>query len=100
MLKTVSLIASHCKQRFLTSGTHSSLQRITLTFTLHRQTSSGNRRARCKSCFLTLLGFTVPMALMALLVLGALSKELLEMALGPEGRETLSLYMVSDRSQM
>ena len=34
------------------------------------------------------------MALMALLVLGALSKELLEMALGPEGRDTLSLYMV------
>lgn len=60
-----------------------------------RQTSVGNRRARCKSCFLTLLGFTVPMALMALLVLGALSKELLEMALGHEGTETLSLYLVS-----
>lgn len=35
------------------------------------------------------------MALMALLVLGALSKELLEMALGHEGTETLSLYLVS-----
>uniref|UniRef100_A0A665TWD0 Uncharacterized LOC115047801 n=1 Tax=Echeneis naucrates TaxID=173247 RepID=A0A665TWD0_ECHNA len=50
-------------------------------------TSADNRRARCKSCFLTLLGFSVPMALMALLVLGSLSKELLEMALGNEGKE-------------
>ncbi|XP_062295118.1 uncharacterized protein si:ch211-11k18.4 [Scomber scombrus] len=58
-----------------------------------RQTSTENRRARCKSCFLTLLGFTVPMALMALLVLGTLSKELLEMALGQEGRAVLALYL-------
>lgn len=61
----------------------------------HRQTSARNRRARCKSCLLTLLGFTVPLALMALLVLGILSQELLEVALGPEGTETLSLYLVS-----
>nr|XP_020453416.1 uncharacterized protein LOC109958834 [Monopterus albus] len=58
-----------------------------------RQASVQNRRARCKSCFLALLGFSIPMALMALLVLGALSKELLEMALGRHGTETLSLYM-------
>ncbi|XP_037332160.1 uncharacterized protein si:ch211-11k18.4 [Pungitius pungitius] len=58
-----------------------------------RQTSAMNRRARCKSCLLTLLGFTVPLALMALLVLGVLSQELLEVALGPEGTETLSLYL-------
>lgn len=32
---------------------------------------------------------------MALLVLGALSKEMLEMALGPQGKEMLSLYLVS-----
>lgn len=60
-----------------------------------RQMSSENRRARCKSCFLTLLGFSVPLALMALLLLGALSKELLETALGPQGTEALSLYLVS-----
>ena len=35
------------------------------------------------------------MALMALVVLGVLSKELLEAALGREGTETLSLYLVS-----
>ncbi|KAM8845754.1 uncharacterized protein AB9W97_000751 [Spinachia spinachia] len=58
-----------------------------------RHTSAMNRRARCKSCLLTLLGFTVPLALMALLVLGILSQELLEVALGREGTETLSLYL-------
>uniref|UniRef100_A0A665TWB2 Uncharacterized LOC115047801 n=1 Tax=Echeneis naucrates TaxID=173247 RepID=A0A665TWB2_ECHNA len=41
---------------------------ITDTLINDRQTSADNRRARCKSCFLTLLGFSVPMALMALLV--------------------------------
>ncbi|XP_020778297.1 uncharacterized protein si:ch211-11k18.4 [Boleophthalmus pectinirostris] len=63
------------------------------TLAYDRQITSENRRARCKSCFLTLLGFSVPMALMALLVLGALSKELLELTLGSEGTETLSLYL-------
>lgn len=58
-------------------------------------TSSSNRRARCKSCLLTLMGFSVPLALMALLLLGALSKELLELVLGRDGIETLSLYLVS-----
>lgn len=66
-----------------------------ITDTLHndRQITSENRRARCKSCFLTLLGFSVPLALMALLVLGALSKELLEITLGTEGTETLAVYL-------
>ncbi|KAK5856495.1 hypothetical protein PBY51_008084 [Eleginops maclovinus] len=63
------------------------------TLSNDRQVSVSNRRARCKSCFLTLLGFSVPLGLMALLVLGVLSKELLELALGPEGTETLSLYL-------
>ncbi|XP_037544850.1 uncharacterized protein si:ch211-11k18.4 [Nematolebias whitei] len=58
-----------------------------------RQTSLENRRARCKSCFLTLLGFSVPLALLALLILGSVSRELLEMALGHEGTEALSLYL-------
>lgn len=66
---------------------------ITDTLANDRQTTSDNRRARCKSCFLTLLGFSVPLALMALLVLGALSKELLEVTLGAEGTEALSVYL-------
>uniref|UniRef100_A0A3P9BPU5 Si:ch211-11k18.4 n=1 Tax=Maylandia zebra TaxID=106582 RepID=A0A3P9BPU5_9CICH len=57
-----------------------------------------NRRARCKSCFLTLLGFSVPLALMAFLLLGALSQDLLEAALGREGTEALSLYLVSGQT--
>lgn len=66
---------------------------ITDTLNNDRQITLENRRARCKSCFLTLLGFSVPLALMALLVLGAMSKELLEIALGTEGTESLSLYL-------
>uniref|UniRef100_A0A3Q3NF46 Si:ch211-11k18.4 n=1 Tax=Labrus bergylta TaxID=56723 RepID=A0A3Q3NF46_9LABR len=66
---------------------------ITDTLLNDRQTSAGNRRARCKTCFLTLLGFCVPLALMALLVLGSLSEELLEMVLGGQGKEMLSLYL-------
>lgn len=54
-----------------------------------------NRRARCKSCFLSLLGFSVPLLLLFVLVLGSLSREVLELALGAEGTETLSLYLVS-----
>uniref|UniRef100_A0A3P9INI2 Uncharacterized LOC101160240 n=1 Tax=Oryzias latipes TaxID=8090 RepID=A0A3P9INI2_ORYLA len=41
-----------------------------------RLITSENRRARCKSCFLTLLGFSIPLALLAFLVLGTMSKEL------------------------
>ncbi|XP_034449954.1 uncharacterized protein si:ch211-11k18.4 [Hippoglossus hippoglossus] len=66
---------------------------VTDTLSNDRQTAVENRRARCKSCFLTLLGFSVPMALMALLVLGILSKELLDVALGHEGTQALSLYL-------
>ncbi|XP_060945822.1 uncharacterized protein si:ch211-11k18.4 [Limanda limanda] len=66
---------------------------VTDTLINDRQTAIENRRARCKSCFLTLLGFTVPMALLALLVLGILSKELLDVALGKEGTQALSLYL-------
>ncbi|CAB1444668.1 unnamed protein product [Pleuronectes platessa] len=66
---------------------------VTDTLNNDRQTAVENRRARCKSCFLTLLGFSVPMALMVLLVLGILSKELLDVALGQEGTQVLSLYL-------
>ncbi|XP_037647490.1 uncharacterized protein si:ch211-11k18.4 [Sebastes umbrosus] len=58
-----------------------------------RQISVTNRRARFKSCCMTLLGFTIPMALMVLMVLGVMSQPLLEAALGREGTETLSLYL-------
>ncbi|MEQ2296459.1 hypothetical protein AMECASPLE_025102, partial [Ameca splendens] len=66
---------------------------ITDKLTNDRQNSLENRRARCKSCFLTLLGFCIPLALLGLLVLGTLSQELLVMALGRQGTETLSLYL-------
>lgn len=63
------------------------------TLSQDRQTSVDNRRARCKGCLLALLGFSVPFMLMAALVLGSLSRELLEMALGHDGIEALSLYL-------
>ncbi|KAM9745290.1 uncharacterized protein ACNS7B_009705 [Menidia menidia] len=66
---------------------------ITDTLGNDRLTSLTNRRSRCKSCFLTLLGFCVPLALLAFVALGSLSKELLEMVLGQQGTETLSLYL-------
>ncbi|XP_034046904.1 uncharacterized protein si:ch211-11k18.4 [Thalassophryne amazonica] len=58
-----------------------------------RWTSAKNRHARCKSCLLTLVGFSIPLALLALLVLGALSKDMLEVALGRQGTDVLSLYL-------
>lgn len=67
---------------------------ITETLNNDRQTSLENRRSRCKSCFLTLLGFCIPLALLALLVLGTLSRDLLETALGREATESLSLYLI------
>ncbi|KAM9844311.1 uncharacterized protein ACBR49_013411 [Aulostomus maculatus] len=69
-------------------------QAIADTLANDRHTSAANRRARCKSCFLTLLGFSVPLALLGLLVVGTLSQELLEMALGRQGTEALSLYLI------
>ncbi|XP_071262908.1 uncharacterized protein [Salvelinus alpinus] len=63
------------------------------TLSQDRQTSVDNRRARCKSCLLAFLGFSVPFMLMAALVLGSFSKELLKMALGDDGIEALSLYL-------
>lgn len=67
---------------------------ITDTLSSDRQTSAENRRSRCKSCFLMLLGFSIPLALLALLVLGTLSREALELVLGPQGTEALSLYLM------
>ncbi|XP_054615570.1 uncharacterized protein si:ch211-11k18.4 [Dunckerocampus dactyliophorus] len=67
---------------------------ITDKLTNDRQTSIENRRARCKSCLLTLLGFSIPLALLSILLLGTLSQEVLEMALGRQGIEALSLYLI------
>lgn len=58
-----------------------------------RETASENRRTRCKSWMLILMGFSIPLALMALLVLSTMSRELLLEVLGPQGFESLSLYM-------
>lgn len=66
---------------------------ITDTLINDRQVILDNRRARCQSFFLILLGFSIPLALMAYLLLGTLSKEMLEMALGTGGTESLSLYL-------
>ncbi|XP_053707448.1 uncharacterized protein si:ch211-11k18.4 [Synchiropus splendidus] len=67
---------------------------ITNTLVCDRQTSVQNRRARCKSCLLMSLGFCIPLALMALLLLGTLSREVLDLALGPQGTQALSLYLM------
>ncbi|KAM8825099.1 uncharacterized protein ACB058_021152 [Synchiropus picturatus] len=67
---------------------------ITNTLACDRQTSVQNRRARCKSCLLMSLGFCIPLALMALLLLGTLSREVLDLALGPQGTQALSLYLM------
>ncbi|XP_062840806.1 uncharacterized protein si:ch211-11k18.4 [Trichomycterus rosablanca] len=66
---------------------------VTETLNNDWQCGRENRRARCKSCFLGLLGFSVPLLLLFVLVLGSLSREVLELALGAEGLDTLALYM-------
>ncbi|XP_046893581.1 uncharacterized protein si:ch211-11k18.4 isoform X1 [Hypomesus transpacificus] len=69
------------------------VEAITDTLSNDRQTSVQNGRARCKGCLLALLGFSIPFLLMALLILGSLSRELLEVVLGDQGTEALSLYL-------
>ncbi|XP_069044472.1 uncharacterized protein [Lepisosteus oculatus] len=58
-----------------------------------REDALYNRRARCQGCVLGLLGFAVPLLLLATLVLSSLSRELLDITLGESGTETLSLYL-------
>ncbi|KAI1884745.1 hypothetical protein AGOR_G00229670 [Albula goreensis] len=69
------------------------IEAVTDKLNTDRQNSVDNRRARCKGCVLGLLGFSVPLLLLALLVLGSLSREVLEMMLGEDGTDTLSLYL-------
>ncbi|KAL6476722.1 hypothetical protein MHYP_G00152210 [Metynnis hypsauchen] len=66
-----------------------------ITDTLHndRQCSVNNRRARCKGCALGLLGFTIPLLMLAALVLGSLSKEMLDLVIGADGTKALSIYL-------
>ncbi|KAL7850305.1 hypothetical protein SRHO_G00196540 [Serrasalmus rhombeus] len=66
---------------------------ITDTLDNDRQCSVDNRRARCKGCALGLLGFTIPLLMLAALVLGSLSKEMLDMVLGADGTEALTVYL-------
>lgn len=46
-----------------------------------------------------MLGFTVPLLLLIVLVLGTLSREMLELMLGDNGTEALSLYVVGTHLQ-
>ncbi|XP_051744360.1 uncharacterized protein si:ch211-11k18.4 [Ctenopharyngodon idella] len=66
---------------------------ITETLDNDRHCSIENRRARFKGCLLGMLGFTVPLVLLVILVLGSLSREVLELMLGNNGTEALSLYV-------
>lgn len=66
---------------------------ITETLDNDRQCGIENRRARFKGCVLGMLGFTVPLLLLVILVLGTLSKEMLVLMLGDTGTEALSLYV-------
>ncbi|KAK2916209.1 hypothetical protein QQF64_024681 [Cirrhinus molitorella] len=67
---------------------------ITETLDNDRQCSIENRRSRFKGCLLGILGFTVPLLLLVTLVLGSLSKDILELMLGNSGIEALTLYVV------
>ncbi|XP_048058326.1 uncharacterized protein si:ch211-11k18.4 [Megalobrama amblycephala] len=66
---------------------------ITETLDNDRHCSIENRRARFKGCLLGMLGFTVPLLLLVILVLGSLSRDVLVLMLGNNGTEALSLYV-------
>ncbi|XP_067229901.1 uncharacterized protein si:ch211-11k18.4 [Chanodichthys erythropterus] len=66
---------------------------ITETLDNDRHCSIENRRARFKGCLLGMLGFTVPLLLLGILVLGSLSRDVLVLMLGNNGTEALSLYV-------
>ncbi|KAK9977558.1 hypothetical protein ABG768_019365 [Culter alburnus] len=66
---------------------------ITETLDNDRHCSIENRRARFKGCLLGMLGFTVPLLLLIILVLGSLSRDVVVLMLGNNGTEALSLYV-------
>ncbi|XP_041094591.1 uncharacterized protein si:ch211-11k18.4 [Polyodon spathula] len=57
------------------------------------ESCSYNRRARTQGCVFGMLGFLLPLFLLASLILGSLSRNVLVLALGEDGTETLSLYL-------
>ncbi|XP_023661167.1 uncharacterized protein [Paramormyrops kingsleyae] len=59
-----------------------------------RKRSREKWRAQCKGCLLGLMGFSVPLSLLMLLLLGSLSRETVELTLGKEGTEALSMYLL------
>uniref|UniRef100_A0A8B9HWH4 Si:ch211-11k18.4 n=1 Tax=Astyanax mexicanus TaxID=7994 RepID=A0A8B9HWH4_ASTMX len=66
---------------------------ITDALSNDRQCSVENRRALCKGCFLGLLGFSIPLLMLGALVLGSMSKEMLDLVLGADGTVALSQYL-------
>uniref|UniRef100_A0A8C9UWZ9 Si:ch211-11k18.4 n=1 Tax=Scleropages formosus TaxID=113540 RepID=A0A8C9UWZ9_SCLFO len=72
-------------------------QAIVDTLTADRLSSVENRRSWCKGCFLGLLGFCMPLLLVAVLLLGSVLKEVLKSALGQSISDVLLFYLVSTR---
>ncbi|XP_076851779.1 uncharacterized protein LOC143503438 [Brachyhypopomus gauderio] len=66
---------------------------ITDTLSRDWQCSVENRRSRCKACVLGLLGFATPLLLFLALLIGSLSREMLDQVLGTHGTDTLKLYL-------
>ncbi|XP_039620782.1 uncharacterized protein si:ch211-11k18.4 [Polypterus senegalus] len=58
-----------------------------------REACTFNRRAHFKGFVFGLLGFAVPLFLLASLVLGTMSREVLVLALGESGTDVLSVYL-------
>ncbi|KAJ8364383.1 hypothetical protein SKAU_G00132140 [Synaphobranchus kaupii] len=59
-----------------------------------RHLSADNSQSHCIGCMLGLLGFFLLLLLLAVLLLGSLSKPVLQMILGEEGTEALKPYLV------
>lgn len=57
------------------------------------ESCSYNRRARTQGCLFGMLGFLLPLFLLASLILGSVSRDFLVLAMGEDGTETLSLYL-------
>ncbi|KAG9350017.1 hypothetical protein JZ751_026370, partial [Albula glossodonta] len=55
--------------------------------------SAGNLRCQCMGCILGLLGFLLPSSLLAVLLLGGVSKQALVVILGEDTAETLTPYV-------
>ncbi|XP_061086433.1 uncharacterized protein LOC133121244 [Conger conger] len=67
---------------------------ITDKLNTDRQHSADNSQSHCIGCMLCLLGSFLLFMLLAVLLLGGLSNPVFQMALGEEGREALTLYLV------